>query len=165
MELDRAFLHTVFVGMREKEFAQAGWHAEVTQTLLANQFEMQEAYYRRHCSRARFDVVLRGTTSIGRLYHDWSGVEVRVIDIALLPEYRGAGVGTCLMHALVAEAAHCAMPMQLHVEFDNPVRPLYRRLGFEQIGENGPYALMRREAQPFDGELLLSLAALTIEKA
>jgi ribosomal protein S18 acetylase RimI-like enzyme len=149
-ESDRDFLHTVFAGTRTAEFANAGWSEQEIQTLLAEQFRMQDAYYRRHYPHGRFDIVLRGATAIGRLYHDWSGPEARVIDIALLPAARGAGIGTRLMRALVAEAARRAMPMNLYVESDNPVRALYRRLGFVAIGENGVYEQMRRDAEPFD---------------
>jgi len=84
-----------------------------------------------------------------------------LIDIALLPAYRGAGIGTRLMHAIVAEAARKRIPMQLYVEFNNPVRALYRRLGFMPAGENGVYEMMRRDALPFgDEDAALSLQDL-----
>ncbi len=73
---------------------------------------------------------------------------VQLIDIALLPTYRGAGIGTRLMRAIVAEAARKHMPMRLYVEFGNPVRKLYRTLGFVPAGENGVYELMRRDVTP-----------------
>lgn len=142
------------------EFVGAGWSEEEAHTLLAGQFRMQDAYYRRHYPQGHFDVVLRDATAVGRLYYDWSGREACVIDIALLPQYRGAGIGSRLMRAVVAEAAHRGMPMSLYVERDNPVRSLYRRLGFAPIGENGVYEHMRRDAEPFDDEAALPLAGL-----
>lgn len=159
-ESDRELLHAVFVGTRTAEFANAGWHAEEIGKLLDEQFAMQDAYYRRHYPRARFDVVLRGAAPVGRLYHDWSGSEVRLIDIALLPQHRGAGIGGRLTRALVAEAARRSLPMTLHVETDNPVRAFYRRLGFAKTGENGVYEQMRREAAPFDGAQAERIAGL-----
>lgn len=157
---DEALLRAVFEGARADEFIAAGWHADEISELLATQFSMQDAYYRRHYPRGRFDIVLLGGTAVGRLYHDWTGNEARVIDIALLPAYRGAGIGTRLMRALVAQAARRAMPMTLYVEFDNPVRALYRRLGFEPAGENGVYERMRREAAPFDDAGHVAIAGL-----
>ena len=166
LEADKDFLHAVYASTRTAEFVGAGWAAAEIDTLLAGQFAMQDAYYRRHYRHGRFDVVLCGTMPVGRLYHDWSGSEARVIDIALLPEHRGAGIGTRLMHALVAEAARRAMPMCLYVEFDNPVRSLYRRLGFEPAGENGVYEQMRRAAEPFEGEQSIApLAGLAASAA
>ncbi|RKP48115.1 GNAT family N-acetyltransferase [Trinickia fusca] len=149
---DSDFLHAVFASTRFDEFQNAGWNAKEIDDLLASQFSMQDAYYRRHYPSGRFDVIVHGVTGIGRLYHDWSDDAARVIDIALLPAYRGKGVGTRLMRAIVAEAARRALPVHLYVEFDNPVRALYHRLGFAGVGENGLYERMCREAGPFEVE-------------
>lgn len=149
-ERDRAFLRAVFESTRAHEFAQAGWSAERIAALLAEQFSMQDTYYRQHYRHCRFDVVMLGENPIGRLYHHWQGSEARLIDIALLPAHRGAGIGTRLMHAFVALAAANAMSVVLYVEMNNPVQGLYRRLGFEPVGENGIYMQMRRPAVPFD---------------
>jgi ribosomal protein S18 acetylase RimI-like enzyme len=151
-EGDRDFLHAVFASTRAHEFEQIGWSADRIAALLAEQFSMQDAYYRQHYRHARFDVIMLGETAVGRLYHDWSGGEARLIDIALLPAHRGAGIGTRLVRAFVAQAAARMVPVVLHVEMNNPVQALYRRLGFEPVGENGVYLQMRREAAPFHGE-------------
>jgi ribosomal protein S18 acetylase RimI-like enzyme len=165
LEADRGFLHAVYASTRTAEFLSAGWNAEEVHTLLAGQFTTQHAYYHRHYPHGRFDVVQVGETPVGRLYHDWSGEDARVIDIALLPAYRGAGIGTRLMRALVAEAARREMPMCLYVEVDNPVRALYRRLGFAAVGENGVYEQMRRAAEPFDDEFATPLEGLEASAA
>lgn len=130
----------------------AGMPLEQAETLLASQFSIQHDYYRRHYPHGRFDIIMRGERNVGRLYHDWNGDVVQLIDIALLPAYRGEGIGTRLMRAIVAEVARKHRPMQLFVEFNNPVRTLYRRLGFVPTGENGIYELMHRRAMPFDDE-------------
>lgn len=148
-EGDRTFLYQVFESTRAEEFARIGWARERISALLAEQFSMQDAYYRRHYPQGCFDVVMRGQTAIGRLYHYWQGSEARLIDIALLPAHRGAGIGGRLVRALVARAAAKAMPIVLYVEMNNPVQALYRRLGFEAVGENGVYLQMRRPAAPY----------------
>jgi ribosomal protein S18 acetylase RimI-like enzyme len=147
---DRDFLQRVFISTREEEFAAAGFDAATIDALLIRQFAMQDEYYRRHYPEGRFDVVMEGECRVGRLYHDWHTGEARVIDISLLPEYRGAGIGTRLMKTVVAEAARRALSVSLYVERNNPVRGFYRRLGFEAIGEDGVYERMRRKAVPFD---------------
>lgn len=151
-ESDHAFLLAVFESTRAYEFAQLGWDGERISALLAEQFAMQDAYYRQHYCHGRFDVIMSGEVAIGRLYHDWHGDEARLIDIALLPAYRGAGIGTRLLYAFVAQAAAGAMPIVLYVEMNNPVQALYRRLGFESVVENGVYLKMRRPAAAFADE-------------
>ncbi|MEX3955987.1 GNAT family N-acetyltransferase [Trinickia sp. EG282A] len=148
-EHDRPFLQAVFETTRAEEFAQIGWSPERIASLLAEQFSMQDRYYRQHYPHGRFDVVTLGETAVGRLYHSWHGSEARLIDIALMPAHRGAGIGGRLVRAFVAQAARKAMPVVLYVERNNPVQGLYRRLGFETIGESGVYWQMRRPAVPY----------------
>jgi ribosomal protein S18 acetylase RimI-like enzyme len=164
-EIDIEFLRTVFESTREQEFAQTGWSVERVTALLADQFSMQHEYYRRHYPHGRFDVVMRGKTAIGRFYHDWQGAEARLIDIALLPAYRRGGIGGRLVRAFVAQAAARAMAAVLYVEIDNPVQELYRRLGFEAVGENGVYLQMRRAAAPFIDESVVPVPGLAAEGA
>jgi ribosomal protein S18 acetylase RimI-like enzyme len=159
---DRDFLLRVFESTRTAEFVSAGFDTDTIRSVLAQQFAMQHEYYRRHYPEGRFDIVADGPHQIGRLYHDWhDSREVRVIDIALLPEYRGAGIGARLMKTVVAEAALRTLAVSLYVERDNPVRGFYRRLGFAAIGENGVYEQMRREAIPFDDREFEPVAGLT----
>lgn len=151
-DADMDFLRDVFSSTRMREFTSAGMPIEQAEPLLASQFSIQHDYYRRHYPHGRFDIIMLGERNVGRLYHDWHGDVAQLIDIALLPAHRGAGIGTSLMRAIVAEAARKHMPMRLYVEFNNPVRALYRRLGFAPAGENGVYELMHRDAMPFDDE-------------
>ncbi|MGG1946289.1 GNAT family N-acetyltransferase [Trinickia sp. NRRL B-1857] len=162
-EPDRAFLYSVFESTRADEFARAGLSADRIAALLAQQFSMQDAYYRTHYPHGSFDVVMLGNERVGRLYHDWRAHEARLIDIALLPAYRGAGLGTKLMNAFVAQAAAKAIPIVLYVEMENPVQALYRRLGFEAVGENGVYIQMRREVAPYAGADVTSVAGLALD--
>lgn len=151
-DADMAFLCEVFCASRLQEFLQGGMPAAQAEALLANQFAIQHDYYRRHYPHGRFDIIVCGDSRVGRLYHDWQGDAVQLIDIALLPAYRGAGIGTRVLRAMVAEAARVGMPMRLYVEFNNPVRKLYGALGFVSAGENGVYELMHRQALPFEDE-------------
>lgn len=163
LDSDREFLFSVFESTRAEEFARSGLGAERIAALLAEQFSMQDKYYRSHYPNACFDVIVLDGHRAGRLYHDWRGNEARLIDIALLPAYRGAGVGTRLMEAFVAHAAARAMPIVLYVETDNPVQALYRRLGFETVGENGVYLQMRRPNAAFDGARGIPVQALAFD--
>jgi ribosomal protein S18 acetylase RimI-like enzyme len=78
----------------------------------------------------------------GRFYVHRREREIRLMDIALLPEHRGRGIGSALLHDLFAEAAAAGKRVTVHVEEYNPARRLYERLGFKKIGEHGVYHLM-----------------------
>ncbi len=151
---DQADLFAIFSSTRAEEFACLYWQQDRIVDLLSDQFRLQDIYYRRHYPNAQFDVVLCGEKVIGRLYHNWAEEELRIIDIALLPNWRGKGIGTRLMHGLVSIASQRDMAVSLYVELDNPVIVLYARLGFRVVGEEGVYRLMQR---PADAACLTSL--------
>jgi ribosomal protein S18 acetylase RimI-like enzyme len=111
---------------------------------LEQQFSAQDAYYREHYTDTSYDVILAGEERAGRLYVARWEDEIRIVDIALLPDFRGRGLGTALLERLIAEADAAGKPLSIHVEMNNPARPLYERLGFVEAGEFGVYVLMRR---------------------
>jgi ribosomal protein S18 acetylase RimI-like enzyme len=144
---DRPFLERVYASTRAEELAVVPWTDLQKAAFLRFQFDDQDRHYRQHYAQARFDVVLAGGTAVGRLYVDRSGSEIRLIDIALLPEHRGAGIGSALLGALIAEARREQKPLTIHVEHGNPAQRLYQRLGFRFTGsETGVYRLMEWRA-------------------
>jgi ribosomal protein S18 acetylase RimI-like enzyme len=65
-----------------------------------------------------------------------------VVDITLLPEFRGRGIGTRLIRDLMDEGARTGSRVTLYVEAFNPAYRLYTRLGFQRIDEYGAYELL-----------------------
>jgi ribosomal protein S18 acetylase RimI-like enzyme len=72
--------------------------------------------------------------------------EIRIIDIALLPDYRGCGFGSRVLREILEEADTARRKVSIHVEMFNPARRLYERLGFEPAGEYGIYLLLERSS-------------------
>jgi ribosomal protein S18 acetylase RimI-like enzyme len=68
--------------------------------------------------------------------------EIRLVDIALLPEHRGRGIGGALLRGLLDEGAVSGRRVSMHVERSNPALRLYERLGFERVKDDGIYWLM-----------------------
>ena len=68
------------------------------------QFNAQTADYRTNYPDASFQIIERDGVAAGRLLVRRSDDAVHVIDIALLPEHRGAGIGTKLLKELQEEA-------------------------------------------------------------
>ncbi|NQD96317.1 GNAT family N-acetyltransferase [Pseudomonas sp. CrR25] len=143
---DQAFLQRLYASTRETEMSRSGWPAAVIDGFLRQQFSLQHNYYQEHFPDGEFWLIERAGEAIGRLYLFWGETTLQLIDIALLPEYRGAGLGTTLLDGLRERADARGLAMGLHVETDNPALRLYRRLGFTVIGESGIYLEMRRPA-------------------
>ena len=143
---DEALLRRVYAEVRAPEIALTGWEAASTQAFLRMQFDAQHVHYQKYYAHARFDIVERAGTPVGRLYVAREAQEIRVVDIALLAQYRKQGIGSTLLRALLREAAADGLRVTIHVEENNPAQSLYRRLGFTQVGTHGLYRLMEWRA-------------------
>ncbi len=70
------------------------------------------------------------------------------LGIAVRPEYRGRGIGTCLLDALLDRASRRHRAVSLSVSLDNRAVALYQRLGFRAIAESGGTLTMRLTLAP-----------------
>jgi GNAT superfamily N-acetyltransferase len=148
---DLGFLALVYASTRLEEVARAGWPPEAQRQFLAHQFNAQHRHYRQHYPAAEWLVIEREGAAIGRLYIEEWPDQVRLIDIALLPDHRGGGSGSAILSDLMDMAAAAGKPLTIHVEKNNPAMRLYRRLGFKPIDEHGIYDLMEWKPASRDG--------------
>jgi ribosomal protein S18 acetylase RimI-like enzyme len=144
VDADRAFLVELYASTREEELAQVQWDDGVKRAFVEQQFSAQDAHYRANYEGATLDVIEVDGTPAGRLYVHRGPSDIRIMDIALAPSFRGRGIGTALVKALIAEAEESSRKVSIHVEMNNPARSLYDRLGFVPAGEHGVYVLMER---------------------
>jgi len=140
---DEAFLYRVYASTRAAEMELVDWSESDKHAFLWQQFTAQHTYYQQHYATASFQVVLRGDAMVGRLYVSRGPTEIRIVDIALLPEYRGDGLGTELLRDLLGEAGRNGKAVTIHVEQFNPALGWYQRLGFVPVEDRGVYVLMR----------------------
>lgn len=145
-DADRGFLRELYAGTRREEMALSGWARDDIENFLTQQFEAQDHHYRTHFTTADYDLILHENEPIGRLYLDERDDEFRVIDIALLPAWRGLGIGGRLMRGILDRARAAGKSVRIHVEGRNPAMRLYQRLGFRPVGETGVYQLMEWRA-------------------
>ena len=140
---DHDFLRRLYASTREEELATvADWTAEQKEAFLRQQFEAQHVHYQKYYPEASFDLILEDGEPVGRLYVSRWELEIRLVDISLVPAARGRGLGTALLRDLLAEGEREGKAVSIHVERFNPALRLYRRLGFREIEEKGPYFLM-----------------------
>jgi ribosomal protein S18 acetylase RimI-like enzyme len=120
------------------------WDDAAKRAFVEQQFEAQDTDYRRTRPRATYEVIEVDGQPAGRLYLDRTEGTIHVLDIALLPAFRGGGVGTRLLSDLAAEAEGSGRALEIYVEHMNPARRLYERLGFRAVEEGPVYILMER---------------------
>jgi ribosomal protein S18 acetylase RimI-like enzyme len=142
-EADRDFLLELYASTREQELAQVDWDEGARQAFVEHQFSAQDQHYRSNYPGATLDVIEVEGERAGRLYVYRGEEDIRIMDIAVAPEFRGRGIGTALIEELMAEAGSTGRSLSIHVEMQNPARALYERLGFVAVGEHGVYVLMK----------------------
>jgi len=120
------------------------WDDAQKSAFLRSQFDAQDAWWRENYAGASFDVVVADGEPVGRLYVHRGETEIRIVDVALLPGHRGAGIGTQLLHGLLDEADAAGKSLTIHVERLNPALRLYQRLGFSLAEDKGVYLFLER---------------------
>lgn len=141
-EKDMEFLYQVYASTREKELLQLDWDAAKKEAFLRMHFTAQHQHYQKYYAEAEYSVILVDGVLAGRLYLDRRKDEIRIIDIALLPSYRGRGLGTSILKDIQAEGCKKGLPVRINVEQFNPAMGLYNKLGFKKVGDAGVYNLM-----------------------
>ena len=144
-ESDREFLFEVYAATRTEELAQVPWSAEQKRAFLWQQFEAQDHEYRRAYPDGIYSVIELATNRVGRLYLRHGASDTRIVDLALLPGYRGWGIGSRILGDLAREADEAQRSLSIHVEvFNTGARRLYERFGFLVAEDKGVYLLLSR---------------------
>ena len=136
---DEPFLYQVYASTRTEELQATNWSDAQKEAFLRMQFNAQHRYYHEMYPDASYEVILWKNQPAGRLYVDRREKEIAVIDISLLPEFRGLGIGGLLLREVKSEAVAAGKPVRIYVERFNRAQELYRRLGFRTIGDTGVY--------------------------
>jgi len=129
-EDDLPLLRRVYASTRQEELAFVDWDDAQRAWFLDMQFDLQARAFAQAYPDAHHEVVLYAGQPVGRLIIDYTSDPIRLIDIALLPAYRSAGIGSELLRRLLDEATAAGKPVVLHVARSNPAAMLYQRLGF-----------------------------------
>src|ERR1043166_1991313 len=120
---DTAFLQKLFASTRD-EFKMMLADESQLAALMNMQFSFQQQQYQDGYPGARDNIILLHQESIGRMFVHENDRAVTLVDIALLPEYRGRGFGKQLLDDLLTHAASAKKPVRLHVLKTNPARKI-----------------------------------------
>ena len=137
---DFPFLVELYQATRETE---AGWSLLTSverNILLASQCRMQAMGYARQYPDASRVIIEADGRPVGRIYVADRPEEIHLIEISLLPEFRGHGIGARMVRALQDGARVRGVPVRLHVWRESGAAVFYQRLGFrvqraEMLGE------------------------------
>lgn len=140
---DDDFLLAVYDSTRAEELAQAEWQEGQREAFLKWQFDLQRREYDARFPDARYYLILIDSQAAGRIWIGQDPEQIRLLDIALLPEFQNRGAGTILLRELIDEAGSAGKPLR-HMVFvlNNDAHRFYERLGFVMIDDLGAYKHM-----------------------
>jgi ribosomal protein S18 acetylase RimI-like enzyme len=140
---DICFLYRLFESTRGQQFAQIPLQPAQREALVRMQFSAQQTGYRDQYPQSQDFIVMMDDRPAGRLWLNQSAAEIAIVDIAILPEYQGSGLGTSVLGRIVSDAARLGKTIRLRVDRINfRAARLYRRLGFEVVSGNDVYEEM-----------------------
>lgn len=145
---DEAFLLSVYASTRAGEMKLVPWTAEQKEAFVKMQYAAQKQHYQAMHPAASHDIICVGETQVGRVYVDRKVEELHILDITVLPEFRGRGTGQTVLRRLMDEAGADGKAVTIYVESFNPSLRLFERLGFQKEREEGFQLLLKRPAQP-----------------
>jgi ribosomal protein S18 acetylase RimI-like enzyme len=142
---DEEFLFRLYACTRTEELAAWGWPPAQQEAFLRMQFRARAQSYAASYSGALHSILLLGDLPVGSAMV-WRGPsEFRLVDIAVLPEFRNRGCGAQWISRLISEAAAARIPVHLSVQRGNPAIRLYERLGFVPVDPGPIYIEMEHK--------------------
>jgi ribosomal protein S18 acetylase RimI-like enzyme len=136
---DSAFLFSVYRSSRLDDLTTLNWTGEQIEDFLAKQYEAQERFCKNDYPHAEELIVLRAGDPVGQMMIERGEREIRMVDLALLPEHRNAGIGTYLIGRLLADAEKSGSSFRVQVMRSNAAVGLFERLGLVRTGETGSH--------------------------
>jgi ribosomal protein S18 acetylase RimI-like enzyme len=142
---DEAFLLGVYAASRADEMALVDWDETQKMAFLRSQFEAQTAQYHARFPDAEYSIILYRERPVGRFWIGRTPEQIRLLDIAILPEFQNRGIGAVLLKTLLAESEAAGVPLR-HMVFKMNTAALrfYERFGFSPIEDVGAYIHMER---------------------
>jgi ribosomal protein S18 acetylase RimI-like enzyme len=140
---DEPLLFALYATTRADEMVLVPWSDEQKHAFVYSQFQAQHNHYLSEYPNGKFQTINLDNQKIGRLYVCESENAIHIIDLTLLPEFRGQGIGTQILTDILQTAEK---PVQIYLESFNQSINLFTRLGFQIISDEGIYGLWEYRA-------------------
>jgi ribosomal protein S18 acetylase RimI-like enzyme len=144
---DQEFQFKLYATTRQAEIAAFGWSSAQQEAFLRMQFAAQQNWYRTAYPLAAWEIIELDQAPVGRMIVLQGRESITLVDIALLSEHRGQGIGGGLVRELLEEGRDAMVPVRLQVLKSNPAARLYQRLGFVKTGEDEMYLQMEKRPE------------------
>ena len=138
-EADRDFLLRVYADARRDELERTNWPDEQKRLFVEHQFDAQTRHYREVYPASKHLIINWNDEPVGRLFISSDPEEIAILDVTVLEEYRGRGIGTRIIESLTSDAAASQQRVRIYVEFFNPSGAFFQRRGFEPAEQDGIY--------------------------
>jgi GNAT superfamily N-acetyltransferase len=145
---DADFLYSLFRSHTLAGFAGLAVNDAMKEALVRMQFESRDATYRSQYPDALFAIVERNGSACGRVVVDEAAGGVAggvgggvacIVDLELMPQSRGGGIGSALMTSLVGWLGERCATVRCTVLASNEASlRMCRRAGFVAIADNPP---------------------------
>lgn len=146
---DEPFLLELYSSTHGQQFAVVPLAPAHREALVRMQFEAQRAGYRQQFPGSQEFIIVAGDERTGRVWLAEGEAENRILDLAIVPQHQGRGIGRAVLEGVIEKAAGANKPLRLMVHRMNErAVALYRRLGFEVCGEDEVYLEMKQKPRP-----------------
>jgi GNAT superfamily N-acetyltransferase len=136
-DADEAFLLSLYAQERTAEWMLAGLDAGQCQMLVQMQFRARRmGYATNHQAGVQEIVCAEDGAPAGTILVERTAEGMHLIDIAVIDGRRSQGFGTAVIRELQQECRTRKWTLKLQVLKGNPAERLYRKLGFEVVGED-----------------------------
>ena len=137
---DREFLLGVYRSTREMELALVPWDDAMKRSFVEQQFGAQTSYYLSEHPNARHDVVELATGEpVGRIYVDRSEEMISILDLTVLPEHQGRGIGSAIISWMIDEVQPSGRSIAIYIETYNHSQKFFTSRGFSVTEMVGVY--------------------------
>lgn len=127
---DRPFLESLYRSTRD-DLRLLDAEEDFIEELIEMQYRAMTQGYGDQFPNAMYFIIENQGERIGQVTVDFGPNEVRIVNLAFIPQARGKGYGSHILRGMQVVAANVGAPLALTVRSDNLVaKRLYLNLGF-----------------------------------